>query len=34
MALEEEFNVTIADEELPKMKTVADLANYIKAHAE
>ena len=34
MALEEEFNVTIADEDLPNMKTVADLANYISAHAE
>lgn len=34
MALEEEFNVTIADEELPNMKTVGDLVNYIKAHGE
>ena len=34
MAAEGESNVTIEDEELPKMKTVADLANYIKAHAE
>ena len=34
MALEEEFNVTIADEDLPKMKTVADLVNYINEHAE
>lgn len=34
MALEEEFGVTIADDDLPKMKTVADLANYISTHAE
>ena len=34
MALEEEFHVTIADEDLPKMKTVADLVNYINEHAE
>ena len=29
MALEEEFGVTIADEDLPNMKTVGDLVNYI-----
>ena len=34
MALEEEFHVTIADEYLHKMKTVADLVNYINEHAE
>lgn len=34
MALEEEFNVTISDEDLPNMKTVGDLVNFISAHAE
>ena len=29
MALEEEFGVTIADEELPNMKTVGDLVKYL-----
>lgn len=33
MALEEEFGVTISDEDLPNMKTVADLAGYINKHA-
>ncbi len=33
MALEEAFGVTIADEDLPNMKTVADLAKYIEEHA-
>ena len=34
MALEEAFGVTIADEDLPGMKTVGDLAKYIEEHAE
>ena len=33
MALEE-FGVTIADEELPNMKTVGDLVKYLEDHAE
>ena len=33
MALEEAFGVTIADEDLPNMKTVGDLADYIESHA-
>ena len=32
MALEEEFDVTIADEDLPNLKTVGDLYNYISDH--
>ena len=32
--LEEEFGVTIADEELPNMKTVGDLMKYLEEHAE
>lgn len=32
MALEEEFDVTIADEDLPNLKTVGDLYNYMKDH--
>lgn len=32
MALEEEFNVTIADEDLPNLKTVGDLYNYMNDH--
>ena len=31
MALEEEFGVTIADEELPNMKTVGDIVRYLEA---
>ncbi len=34
MALEEAFDVTISDEDLPNMKTVGDLVNFISAHAE
>ena len=34
MALEEAFGVTIADEDLPNLKTVGNLFNYIKEHAE
>ena len=33
MALEEAFGVTIADEDLPSMKTVGDLMKYIEEHA-
>ena len=33
MALEEAFDVTISDEDLPNMKTVGDLVNFIRAHA-
>ena len=32
MALEEEFDVTIADEDLPNLKTVGDLYNYMTDH--
>ena len=32
MALEEEFGVTIADEDLPNLKTVGDLYNYMNDH--
>ena len=32
MALEEEFDVTIADEDLPNLKTVGDLYNYMSDH--
>ena len=31
MALEDEFGVAIDDEDLPKLKTVGDLVNYISA---
>ncbi len=34
MAIEEETGVTIADEDLPKMKTVKDLVDYVTAHQE
>ena len=34
MALEEAFGVTTADEAPPNLKTVGDLFNYIKEHAE
>lgn len=30
MALEEEFNLEIADEEVEKIKTVGDIINYIE----
>ena len=33
MALEEAFDVTISDEDLPNLKTVGDLVNFIRAHA-
>ncbi len=32
MALEEEFDIEIPDEEAEKIKTVGDAVNYIKAH--
>ena len=32
MALEEEFDVTIADEDLPNLKTVGDLYTYMNDH--
>lgn len=32
MALEEEFNIEISDEEAEKIKTVQDAVSYIQAH--
>jgi len=32
MALEEEFNIEISDEEAEKIKTVQDAVNYIQSH--
>lgn len=32
MALEEEFNLEISDEEAEKIKTVQDAINYIQSH--
>ena len=32
MALEEEFNIEISDEEAEKIKTVQDAVNYISSH--
>ncbi|MBR1568856.1 MAG: acyl carrier protein [Lachnospiraceae bacterium] len=34
MAIEEETGVTIADEDLPNMKTVKDLVDYVTSHQE
>ena len=34
MALEEAFGIAIADEDLPNMKTVGDLYNYLQEHAD
>ena len=34
MALEEEFNIEIPDEEAEKISTVGDIVEYIKAHAQ
>ena len=34
MAIEESCGVAIPDEELPNMKTVGDIFNYLQAHAE
>ena len=33
MAMEEEFDIEIADEEAEKLRTVQDVLNYIKAHS-
>ncbi len=33
MALEEEFNLEISDDEVEKIKTVGDVVRYIEAHA-
>ncbi len=33
MALEEEFQIDIPDEDAEKMKTVGDAMNYLKGHA-
>jgi len=33
MALEEEFDIEIPDEDAEKIKTVGDAINYIKQHA-
>lgn len=32
MTLEDEFNVSIPDEDVPTIKTVKDLADYIESH--
>jgi acyl carrier protein len=32
MALEEEFNIEISDDEAEKIKTVQDAVNYIQSH--
>lgn len=32
MALEEEFNISIPDEEIPNIKTIKNLADYIDAN--
>ena len=32
MAFEDKFGITIADEDLGKLKTVGDIYNYITAH--
>lgn len=34
MALEEEFNIEIPDEEAEKISTVGDVVEYIKAHSQ
>ena len=34
MAMEEAFNISIADEDAEKIKTVQDAVNYIQAHSE
>jgi acyl carrier protein len=33
MAMEEEFDIEIADEEAEKLRTVQDVMNYIKTHS-
>lgn len=32
MALEEEFGVTISDEDIPTLKTVSDIINHLEAN--
>lgn len=32
MDMEQEFNVEIPDEELPKVQTVGDIVRYVEAH--
>jgi len=34
MAMEEAFNISIADEDAEKIKTVQDAINYVQAHSE
>jgi acyl carrier protein len=34
MALEEEYDIEIPDEDVEKMATVSDVVEYIKAHSE
>jgi acyl carrier protein len=34
MAMEEAFNISIADEDAEKIKTVQDAIDYIKAHSQ
>ncbi len=34
MAVEEEFGVTVPDEELPNLHTVKDIVTYVDAHRE
>ena len=34
MALEEEFNIEIPDEDVEKLSTVSDVVNYIKENAQ
>jgi acyl carrier protein len=33
MAMEEAFNISIADEDAEKIKTVQDAVNYVQAHS-
>jgi len=33
MAVEENFNVTVPDEDVPSLKTVRNIADYIEAHS-
>lgn len=33
MALEEECGISIPDEEIPNLKTVGDIVNYLNSHA-
>jgi len=34
MAMEEAFNISIADEDAEKIKTIQDAINYVQAHSE